>query len=202
MPTLDIRLKEIQDRYANLASLAQKGGFPIDPLDPLAVKCSVGDSCCAGGDKAGLDDNIRTDNELHVLEEVRSLRAQYADLVSKITTEGNISPEIIDMADGCACGDACHTGTTDKLNSLLDEVSIQAAQLKTMKLSELTAEETRNLRIQYDSLAKKIAEMGEVALGSIDLVGYTCHGGEHCHGGSNRQLDSLSLVSAAAKVTK
>lgn len=201
MAMLDVKLKEIQDRYTTLASQAQKGGFSIDPLDPLAVKCSVGDSCCAGGDKTGIEDHILTEHELHVAEEVRSLRAQYANIVSKITAETAISPEIMDLNDSCGCGDACHTGTTDKLNSLLDEVSTQAARLKAARRTDITEEEMRNLRTQYDSLAKKIAEAGETMLGSIDLVGYTCHGGEHCHGGGNRELDRLSLISAAAKVS-
>jgi hypothetical protein len=202
MATLDVKLKELQDRYATLASLAQKAGFPIDPLDPLAVKCSVGDSCCAGGDKTGLEDRILTAHEHQVVEEVQSLRAKYADLVSKIATDGNLSPKVIDLADSCGCGDACHTGTTDKLNSLLDEISVHALEIKSARNIDAKGKKPFDLREQYASLAKKVAQMQDVAVGSIDLVGYTCHGGEHCHGGSNRQLDRLELVSTASKMVE
>jgi hypothetical protein len=202
MTTFDVKLKEIRDRYASLAVLAEMGGFPIDPLDPLAVKCSVGDSCCAGGDKVDLEDHILSEHEMHVIQEVNSLRNQYAKLVEKIAAEGALSPTIVDLADSCGCGDACHTGTTDELNSLLDEITVQAGKIKAVRSDDISGKKTLDLRAQFASLAKKIAQVEQVKLGSIDLVGYTCHGGEHCHGGSNRQLDPGDLASNSTKMAK
>lgn len=46
------------------------------------------------------------------------------------------------------------------------------------------------IRNEFLALAKRVAELGK-RIGVIDLVGYTCHGGEHCHGGTSNQLDKI-----------
>lgn len=57
-----------------------------------------------------------------------------------------------------------------------------------MSDGKLPTNELASVRAQYAELARKLVEIGS-ALTEVDLVGYTCHGGEHCHGGSNRTLD-------------
>ncbi len=192
------KFDEIQDRYTKLSLMAQKQGFKLEPLDPLSVDCSVGDSCCSGLDMPSKNEHILTEQEASIRKESTILKGQYSTMVSNMIKDGVLSDEIKGLVDSCGCGDHCSTGTTDNVNNLLDEIAIKTTQLKNLRKVGTNKEELEKLKDSYKSLADKISKASEIAMSPIDLVGYTCVGGDHCHGGSNYQLDRLSLVSAAA----
>jgi hypothetical protein len=70
-----------------------------------------------------------------------------------------------------------------------------------MSDAKLQDAELAKIRAQYTELARKVVEIGTM-LTQVDLVGYTCHGGEHCHGGSNRTLDERINVASEPIATK
>lgn len=126
-------LKKIRESYASLARLAQKAGFGVTPLDTVAAKCSVGDSCCAGDNK-NLDPGAVREatpdvarQRSYIEREVQTLRGQYTEVVKELVQEGKLLPEILDLADSCGCGDSCQTGTTDRAFGAVTQVINPAA---------------------------------------------------------------------------
>lgn len=55
------------------------------------------------------------------------------------------------------------------------------------------ATEINSIRTEYESLLKKVIDLGSRLPGGIDLVAETCHGGDFCHGGTTRtsKLDQV-----------
>lgn len=70
------------------------------------------------------------------------------------------------------------------------------------RVTDTSAAETSVLRAHYKALLESILRPDRNPQFGIELVAETCHGGDFCHGGTNRTITPQELVEFDARLAK
>ena len=122
--------KAVAARYQELIDQLIGDNTP-GAIDPVAVSCQTGESCCTGTEKGNpLDQLVNPANlaklperDAAAVKQVQEMHKMHRDLIAKIVDED--LPGLIDPVGlTCNCGDSCGTGSNrgDLVCSLEDLV--------------------------------------------------------------------------------
>lgn len=107
----------VATRYRELLDQLIGAGTP-GTIDPIAVSCQTGESCCTGTEKGSpLDELMNPDilaklskTDAAVVKQVQEMHRIHRELIAKIIDED--IPGVIDPVGlTCNCGDSCGTGS-------------------------------------------------------------------------------------------